>query len=195
MMQPYQNFAPDDLYGAIAEQNRGRIPPQAARDWFISNGVPPINLVKTWLGYYDMVLHDDVVFLDNGCFEFSRYREGKADAALTFVCWSQDGVAEDVCAWQATTGKIATWLGHSWMLGEDNLRAPRLDNALMVHADPLEWFKANRSGIVILDRDRAAPLLREAGTLAVGSLEAAKKLKKALTVKLPTIFIPAEATA
>jgi hypothetical protein len=194
-MEPYQNFAPDDVYGALSEQNRGRIVPQAARDWFIANGVPPVNLVKTWAGYYDIVLHDDVVFLDNGCFEFSRYREGKPGAALTFVCWSQDGVAEDVCAWQATTGKIATWLGRARMLGEDNLLSPRLDGALMVHADPLEWFKANRSGVVILNRERAAPPLREAGMLAVGSLEAAKKLKKLLAVELPAILIPEEATA
>jgi hypothetical protein len=195
MMEPYQNFAPDDVYGALSEQNRGRIVPQAARDWFVANGVPPVNLVKTWAGYYDIVLHDDVVFLDNGCFEFSRYREDKSRGALTFVCWSQDGIAEDVCAWQATTGKIATWLGRARMLGEDNLLGPRLDGALMVHADPLEWFRANRSGVVILNRARAAPLLREAGTLAVSTLEIAKKLKKVLAVELPAILIPDGATA
>ena len=195
MMEPYQNFAPDDVYGALSEQNRGRTVPQAARDWFVANGVPPINLVKTWAGYYDMVLHDDVVFLDDGYFEFSRYREGNPEAALTFVCWSQDGVAEDVCAWQTMTGKIATWLGHARMLGEDNLLGPRLDGVLMVHADPLEWFRANRSGVVILNRERAAPLLREAGTLGVSTLEIAKKLKKVLAVELPEILIPDGARA
>lgn len=185
-----QNFAPDDPFGAIAEQSKGRILPQAAREWFISNGVAPINLVKTWCGYYDMVLHDDVVFLDNGCFEFGRYRSGKAQPALTFVCWSHDGVAEDICAWQATTGKIATWLGQASMLGEDNLLGPRPDEGLAVHVEPLAWFKANRSGVVVLHKERAAPKLREAGTLISASFDDAKKLKKSLAVEPPRILVP-----
>lgn len=191
MSEIYQNFAPDDPFGALAEHNRGRILPQAARDWFAAQDVPPINLVKTWAGYYDLVLHDDVIFLDNGCFEFCRYREGQADHALTFVCWSHDGVAEDICAWQATTGKIAPWIGHACMLGEDNLLGPRPGDGLAVHASPLAWFQANRSGVVILDRQRAAPQLRDAGTLTVASVEQGRKLKKILAVELPNILVPA----
>jgi hypothetical protein len=190
MTVTYQNFAPDDPFGALAEQNKGRILPQAAREWFIKNGVAPVNLVKTWAGYYDMVLHDDVVFLDNGHFEFCRYRAGKAEPALTFVCWSDDGVAEDVCAWQATTGKVATWLGHACLLGEDNLSGPRPDVGMAVHADPLAWFQANRSGVVILDRVRAAPKLRNVGTLLAASLDDARKLKKLLAIEAPHILVP-----
>lgn len=188
--QPPQNFAPDDPFGALAEHSKGRILPQAAREWFIANGVAPINLVKTWSGFYDIVLHDDVIFLDNGCFEFSRYRAGKPQPALTFACWSDDGVAEDVCAWQATTGKLATWLGHACMLGEDNLSGAQPDGALKVHSNPLDWFKANRAGVVVLKPDRAAPKLRERGTLIAPSLEAAQKLKKSLAVTPPNILIP-----
>jgi hypothetical protein len=187
-----QNFAPDDPFGAIAEQNKGRILPQAAREWFIANGVPPVNLVKTWCGYYDMVLHDDVIFLDNGCFEFCRYREGKAQPALTFVLWSIDGSAEDVCAWQATTGRLATWLGHSCMLGEDNLSGaqPEPDGAVRVHADPLDWFKAGRAGVVVLKPEWAAPKLRDRGVLIAPSIEDAKKLRKSLAVTPPKILVP-----
>ena len=190
MTGTYQNFAPDDPFGTLAEQHRGRIVPQPAREWFIAQGVPPINLAKTWAGFLDMVLHDDVIFLDNGCFEFCRYREGKIEPALTFVCWSHDGVAEDVCAWQATTGKIATWLGRAAMLGEDNIAAPRLGDGLAVHDGPLAWLKSNRDGVVILDRGRAAPMLRDAGTLLVASLEEAKRLRRTLAVALPTILVP-----
>lgn len=136
------------------------------------------------------MLHDDVIFLDNGHFEFCRYRAGKASPALTLVCWSDDGVADDVCAWQATTGRIATWLGHASMLGEDNLSGARPDAGLAVHQNPLDWFKANRSGVVILDRERAARKLRDAGTLLAPSIEEAKRLKKLLAVEPPTILIP-----
>ncbi len=190
MTDTFQNFAPDDLFGAIAEQARGRILPQAAREWFIGNGVPPINLVKTWAGYSDLVLHDDVIFLDNGCFEFCRYREGKAQQALTFVAWSRDGYAEDVIAWQALSGKVAAWLGHACMLGEDTLVGPRLGDGLTVHASPLDWFKANRYGVVVLDPVRSGPKLRDAGTLIAGSIEAARKLKKMMAAELPNILVP-----
>jgi hypothetical protein len=192
-MNMHQKFAPDDPYGCVQEHERGRIVPAAAREWFATQGVAPINLVKTWAGYYDLLHHDDVIFLDNGCFEFCRYREGQAKQALTFVCWSYDGVAIDICAWQALTGKLATWLGRACMLGEDNLYGPRVGAGLAVHSSPLDWFKAARDGVVILDPKRAAPMLRDAGALTVGSLEEARKLKKVLTVELPPILIP-EAT-
>ncbi|QDM32653.1 hypothetical protein FNL55_15820 [Tardiphaga sp. vice352] len=195
MSDTFQNFAPDDPFGAISEQARGRIVPQAAREWFIASGVPPINLVKTWAGYSDLVLHDDVIFLDNGCFEFGRYRQGKAQQALTFVAWSLDGYADDVIAWQATTDRIAPWLGHACMLGEDNLTGPCLEGGLVVHSTPLEWFRDKRAGVVVLDPVRSAPLLRDAGTLLAGSLDAAKKLKKLLAVELPNILVPQEASA
>jgi hypothetical protein len=184
------NFAPDDPFGAIAEQNKGRIVPREAREWFIAQGIPPINLVKTWSGYSDLLLHDDVVFLDNGCFEFTRYRSGKATAALTFVCWSADGVPDDVCAWQATTGRVATWLGFAAMLGADNLNEPRPDDGLAVHADPLAWFRAGRSGVVVLNKERAARMLRDAGTLISSSLEEGRKLKRLLALDPPKILVP-----
>ena len=196
MIDAPQNFTPDDPFGAIAEHNKARILPQTAREWFVANGVSPRNLVRTWHGFLDMVFHDDVIFLENDCFEFCRYQPGKPQPALTFVCWSYDGIAEDVCAWQATTGKLATWLGHSCMLGEDNLSGaqPEQDNALCVHAGPLEWFKAGRAGVVVLKPEYAAPKLRERGTLIAPSLEGGRKLKKMLALDPPKILIP-EVTA
>lgn len=169
--------------------------PAVAREWFVGNGVAPVNLVKTWAGYFDLLHHDDVVFLDNGCFEFCRYREGQAKQALTFVCWDYEGAAVDICAWQALTGKLATWLGHACMLGEENLYAPRVGAGLAVHSSPLDWLKVARDGVVVLDAKRAAPKLRDAGALTVGSLEEARKLKKILTVELPPILIPEAASA
>lgn len=186
----FQNFAPDDPFGTIAEHNRGRILPRLARDWFTENGVAPVSLVKTWAGYFDMVFHDDVVFLDGGAFEFGRHRGGKSNSALTFLCWSDDGVAVDICAWQATTGRMALWLNQACMLGEDNLTAPRPAGALAVHQTPLDWFKANRAGVVIVDGKRAAAKLRGAGPLVAADIEHGKQLKKLLTVPPPEILIP-----
>ena len=49
------------------------------------------------------------MLLPRGGFEFSRYKSDfPAEPALTFVCWDALGDAQDICAWQPATGKIAT---------------------------------------------------------------------------------------
>lgn len=193
MTEVHHNFSPDDVFGALAEHKKGRTLPQSARDWFIANDVPPLNLVKTWAGYFDLVMHDDVVFnpSERG-FEFGRYvKDHPSTPALTFVCWAEDGAAVDICAWQATTGKIATWLGNASMLGEDNLFGPRPDGGLLVHKDPIAWFRAKRSGVVILDKERARMKLRDAGLLIAANTEEAKALNAALRLPAPNIGVPA----
>jgi hypothetical protein len=189
--QLFQNFAPEDPLGIIAEQNKGRNLDQATLDWFRSRDVSPLHLVKTWVGYYDLVLFDDVVFLPRNTFEFDRYKKDyPAEPALTFVCWDALGDARDICAWLPKTGKIATWRGCAALCGEDNLYAPRLEGVLQVHADVLSWFRANRSGVVVLDRQRAAPMLRDTGTLLASSPDHGRKLQDMLRVPPPRILVP-----
>ena len=121
----------------------------------------------------------------------SRYKSDyPAESALTFVCWDAFGDPQDICAWQPATGKIATWFGRAALLGEDNLNAPQLEGGLQVHPDALDWFRAKRSGVVILDRQRAAPMLRDAGTLIASSPEHGRKLQELLRVPPPRILVP-----
>jgi hypothetical protein len=189
--QVYQNFEPDDPLGIHAEHKRGRFLDKATVDWFRDRGVSPLNLFQTWVGYSDYVHSDDVVFLPRGAFEFGRYRKDHpAESALTFVCWDAFGDAQDICAWQTATGRIVTWFGRAALLGEDNLNAPRLEGGLQVHPDVLSWFRAKRSGVVILDRQRAAPMLRDAGTLLASSPEHGRKLQELLRVPPPRILVP-----
>ena len=189
--QLYQNFEPDDPLGIIAEQNKGRFLDMATLHWFSGRGISPLNLFQTWVGWSDYVRLDDVVFLPRGGFEFSRYKlDYPAEPALTFVCWDTLGDAHDICAWQPATSKIATWFGRAALLGEDNLDAPQVDGGLQVHPSALDWFRAKRYGVVILNRQRAAPMLRHAGTLLASSPEHGRKLQELLRVPPPRILVP-----
>jgi hypothetical protein len=189
--QVYQNHQPDDPLGIIAEQIKGRFVDMATLHWFSHQGVSPLNLFQTWVGWSDYVRLDDVVFLPRDGFEFARYKvDYPAETALTFVCWDVLGEALDICACQPTTGKIATWFGRAALLGEDNLNVPQLEGGLHVHPDLLSWFRAKRSGVVIVDRQRAAPMLRDAGTLLASSAEHGRKLQELLRVPPARILVP-----
>jgi hypothetical protein len=181
---------PDDRFGVVAEQEKGRFVDMAALDWFGKCGVNPLCLFQTWAGCSDYARLDDVVFLPRGGFEFSRYKLGApAKQALTFVCWDAFE-PQDICAWELATGRIGTWMGRAALLGEDNLYAPQLDGGLHVHPSVLDWFRAKRSGVVILDPRRAARKLCDAGTLIAASIEHARKLQKDLRIPTPRILVP-----
>jgi hypothetical protein len=176
----------------LGEQQQGRLLHQAALDWFTANGVNALSLAKTPWDEYDFVNIDDVVWHACGAFEFARYSKGeKADSACTFVVRDSLGFPLDIVAWQATTGRVATWLGRASMIGEDQLFAPRLTEGLPVFETPLGWFQERRAGVVVLNKARAAPRLRDAGPLLASSFEHGKKLNEMLRLPPPRILVPA----
>jgi hypothetical protein len=81
-------------------------------------------------------------------------------------------------------------LGRAALMGEDQLFAPCLTEGLQIHETPLEWFKGNRAGVVVVDKSRAAPKLREAAPLLAASFEHGKKLQEMLRVAAPRILVP-----
>jgi len=185
-------MSPADI---AAEHNRGRVPHQAAIDWFARQGVTALGglATKMWTGAFDFVLIDDVVFLDGGAFEFARHTDkAEPEPACTILARDMCGDAYDVVAWAANANRIARWLGRASLLGEDELYAPRLLDGLPVHAGPLEWLQARRRGVVILNKLRAAPLLRDAGPLLVPSAEHGRVLHKMLQTPPPRILVPTQ---
>jgi len=182
-------LSPADI---IAEHRLGRTPHQAAIDWLGARGVPPMALARSYAGEFTFVNLDDVVFLDGGAFEFGRYCDkAEPEPALTILARDVCGDACDIVAWAANANRIATWLGRAALLGEDELWRPRLSDGLAVHAGMLPWLQAHRCGVVILDKLRAAPLLRETGTLMVSSMEQGRTLRKMLELPPPCILVPA----
>lgn len=78
--------------------------------------------------------------------------------------------ADDIVFWQKKTGKIATWTGRTFALGEEIIGEAStysFDCALNIFSDPLDWLRARRDGIVVLDWNRAFDRLRDAPRIAV----------------------------
>ena len=71
----------------------------------------------------------------------------------------------DSVAWQPRTGALACWRGVSFAINEDAINNPATYFAggmLKVHRTPLEWLKADREGIVIVQSQFAYAYLRDA---------------------------------
>jgi hypothetical protein len=61
--------------------------------------------------------------------------------------------ADDVVFWHLPTGRLASWSGCVFALGEeiiDEAATYSFDCALNIFADPLDWLRAKRDGIVVL---------------------------------------------
>lgn len=76
----------------------------------------------------------------------------------------------DLIFWQPATGEIASETGRAFALGEENLQNPwatALDRYLNVFADPIEWLRDGRRGIVIIKWKDAFDYLRDCAAIAV----------------------------
>lgn len=137
-------------------------------------------------------LYDEpVVFLQNGGFEMARgVRDAsEAVAAIIFPAPDELGQLIDLAAWEPGTGRLALLLGRVSMLGEDNLYGWRVGEPLVVHETPLEWLKAGREGVFVINSQRASPLLRMVEPLGVKRPELGRQLREALTIRAPRIVV------
>ncbi len=158
---------------------------QQQLDWFKRQGVPLLALADP------LALRvAEVVFTAGNRFEFTSYRPAD-DAVLAAIipAFDADGDLVDLVAWRPQSGAVGTWLGRASLLGEDHLDAPRLGEPLVVHDGVLDWMRAGREGVVVVDSRRAAPLLRDAGVLATASVEHGTRLRKMLAVRPPKVLV------
>ena len=75
----------------------------------------------------------------------------------------------DWIAWQPRSGKLASWRGVAFALNEEAIWNPASyfgGLALRIHRTPLEWLKADRDGIVIVQPRLAHAMLRSARALS-----------------------------
>jgi hypothetical protein len=78
--------------------------------------------------------------------------------------------ADDIVFWHRTTGRLATWCGRAFALGQTRIGEAAtysFDSSLNIFDSPLEWLRARRDGIVVLDWTRAFDNLRDAPRIAV----------------------------
>lgn len=126
-------------------------------------------------------------------FEFdhhSQREEGEpANLVLSRNGW---GEAIDLVAWCPSTGRLATWLGRAWALGEETIYQPRLTehSALPVWRSPVGWLRAGRQGICLVRVKAAAHHLCDGGPLLAEDAAHGEELRQLLTRPAPRILIP-----
>jgi hypothetical protein len=120
--------------------------------------------------------------------------------SLTFRCHDR-GEIIDIAAWQPRTGKLASWRGQAFCLGDvDDIFNPATyfaGDAPPVHETPLQWLLAEREGIVILRPDLAHAYLANCRRLAFADAAHARQVERWLQPPKPTaeIFVTIEERA
>ena len=114
--------------------------------------------------------------------------EGEGVPALILVARDQSGAGVELVAWSAREGWVVSESGVLPLLGMEWL-CPLDGGPVEVHADVLAWLRAGRRGVVILDRARAVPVLREVQSLLVTDVKFGVSLERALTQRVPQILV------
>jgi hypothetical protein len=159
------------------------------RERLADRGVPSTAITAPW------PIHSARVAFD-GLYGFTFDAEGSQ--ALIFKAEDR-GEQTDYIAWEPGTGRLASWYGSAFCLGDlDQIYNPATyfcSGYLRVHASPLEWLKASRGGIVILRRDFAYAHLRSCRRLLCDDPAHAEEVDRLLKAPKPTleIFIADEA--
>ncbi len=130
---------------------RGRLPSQAALDRMGQLGIEALSLFKPWSTQVDPVLFHGEFF------QFADEDDDRGEQVFTMGVISIGGL-NDVVAWHPASGRLATWLGLGYALGEYQI-ADHLDDdttGLAVYRSPIDWLRADGRGIVIV-RNSATP--------------------------------------
>ena len=158
-------------------------PTTAELEWLFAHGVPSDAMAEPW-----PIRSVRVVF--DGLHGFDFTRDG--EPAIIFKAEDR-GEELDLIAWQPRTGKLASWHGNTFCLGDlsqiDNPATYFMDGALRVHASPLEWLRAGREGIVILRRDFAYAHLRFCPRILCEDPARAERLERWLQAPRRTVKI------
>ena len=158
------NFAPDNLIARLLEApplhqmafqalSRGRNLNQSEIDRFRTYGVEAINLFKAWSTQVDRVAFNGEYF------EFAD--EDGGEQVFTVGVISDMGLI-DAVAWHPTSGRLGTWLGLGFALGEFQI-GDHVDNdsaGLAVFRSPMGWLRAGCEGIVIVRKTFAHIVLK-----------------------------------
>jgi hypothetical protein len=151
----------------------------------------------TGCGLFDALEVADVLFRPAGRFDLAREAGAVFGlvAAIIIPVHDETGDIVDLAAWNPDDGALALWRGVAAMLGTENIFAPRLGEPLLVHETPLDWLRAGRRGVFIVDPQRAAPQLRLSEPLGVKREAHGRRLRQALAIPAPRIVVASNARA
>jgi hypothetical protein len=135
--------------------------------------------------------YDAVVFLAGARFEFGRNLRdaGGAVVALIIPAYDDAGFLEDLVALDLDNGALGCWRGRAPMLGAENLYSWRLCEPLMMEETALDWIKADRKGVFVIDPQRASQQLRMVEPLGVTRAAFGRRMRDALIVRSPRIVV------
>jgi hypothetical protein len=145
----------------------------------------------TGRGLFDDLQIADVIFHPGGAFDFSRdLRVARGHmTAIIIPCRDEAGEIVDLAAWNIESGAFGLWRGVASMLGENQIHAPRIEcEGLRAFPGVVEWLRAGRGGVVILDAERAR--WRLAGERIVATDVAfGLRLRDTLALPIAQIFV------
>lgn len=154
---------------------------KATIDWLITQGVPPLALSDP-----DPLLRADVMFTGRHRFVFpdevSKTDTAQSVRAVVVPVRDINGDLMDLVAWSNRRGLLGSWLLQVGYLGE--AFGPRLhrDGALPVWPHALDWLRAGRDGIVIMDLDVTRIQIGEFGPfIGMGGLDHGRALLRHLS--------------
>lgn len=171
----YPGFGADDIASA---HETGRPLNTEELAAFHSHNVPTVSLYEPYPVFVNFVKAAGI-----GTFEFAE--EGNGTKVFTILALSTYG-AVDVVAWQPNTGRIRTWLGRAFALGEEQVYGPFLgEEPLPVWCEPWGWLRAGRHGLVILRPDAARFYLDCVPSLVPEDFPHAEQLERVLRPRHP----------
>jgi hypothetical protein len=164
---------------------------QAEIDRFVERGVKASALYIS-----GAVVVDQVVFQDNGLFEFGRNTgDMNAQNAFIFEVRGVEGLT-DLAAWDPYSSQCALWLGRGFALGESQVWFPTLSGGpLRIWRSPLGWLRAYRDGLVILNPRAAYWYLCDVPALAAEDANHRKQISRMLIPPQPRIVVAPSAQA
>jgi hypothetical protein len=122
------------------------------------------------------------------------------ERALTFRA-TDCGEAIDLVAWQPTTSKIGLWRSVGFCLGDqDQIFNPATyfgAGCLQVHANPLEWLRSGRQGIMIVTPKLTRAYLGGVSRLMFADVGHKRLVRRWMTMKppLPEMLLADEGAA
>ena len=106
------------------------------------------------------------------------------------------GETIDLVAWQPHSGKLAAWQSRAFCLGDlEQVLSPATyfaGGALRVHRTPLEWLRAYRDGIVIVQPHLTYAYLRNARRLSFADAAHARQVEEWLKTPKPSVELLVE---
>ena len=178
-----------DVLAAWREEGRNLT--QGEIDNLVSRGVPPLALARDplpWREGYAMRAARVVVNPDLGLFQFSAC-DPASHGALIVPLRDESGEPADLLAWSPREDRAALWAGNVCLAGQQETSSDAGgQEPVQVRASILEWLRAGRAGVVVLDPPGAAFLLNGV-TVAAANPAIGRALDSLLTLR-PRIVVP-----